>query len=992
MLRFTRVAVMLAGVVALVPTMVYAQASITGVVRDSSGAVLPGVTVSAASPVLIERSREVVTDGGGQYRIVDLRPGTYAVTFTLTGFSTVVREGIELSGSFVATIDVDLKVGSLQETITVAGESPIIDVQRTTQQRVFDQKVIEAIPAGRSHIDLIVLIPGLAAAQPGRGGLADVGGTNNLQNTTFQIHGGRTSDTRLQLDGVRLGNVLSGGEFSNFVPDTGSTQEVTVDYSAVSAEQPFGGLRIDIIPREGGNTFRGTVFATAVNSAWQGSNINDELERRGLPDPNEMKRAYDVNPSVGGPLLRDKVWFYTSARWQSNQNYIAGLYYNKNEGDPTKWLYEEDRSRRGFFSLEQNGVNARFTWQAAQKHKLALYVDNQSRIWDDTRAGVSPESAVAYRFPVLNLTQASWTAPMTSRLLFEARYARRGEAFGNQLPEVGSVYRDMVPVLEQSSNFFYRGRGGDGGISGLFGYSSQTINTGVASMSYVTGSHSFKVGFSDTWARTVSTSDSNSRFMMYRFNLGVPNQVTLYGVPTRGESLVKGEIGLFAQDRWTIQRFTINAGVRYDGYRGGYPEQFRGPAPLQPTRNFSFPAVTTMSLHDVTPRLGATYDLFGNGKTAVKASLGKYVLTLFTIGNPAGVSTTTSRNWDDFTFGAGDPRSGNFNPDCDMLNSVANGECSAYLSQFGTLTSIAQFNEETRFGWGNRAYNWEFSTSVQHEVAPRVGIDVGYFRRWFGNFQVTQTVGLTAADYDRYTVRAPADSRLPDGGGYSIGDLYNLNPGKVGVGTAYTTLARDFGEQIEHWNGMDFSANARLQNGVVLQGGVSTGRATTDNCDVIANDQGAIVSGGGPSQRGCHVQAAFLTQVKLLGTYLVPVVGMNVAATIQSTPGPVISANRQFSNAEVAPSLGRALSANAQNVTINLLLPGDIYGDRVNQFDLRLGKTLRFGARRATVNLDINNVLNANPVMQENAAYAVWRTPQRIMDARLFKVSGQFDF
>jgi hypothetical protein len=992
MLRFTRVAVMLAGVVALVPTMVYAQASITGVVRDSSGAVLPGVTVSAASPVLIERSREVVTDGGGQYRIVDLRPGTYAVTFTLTGFSTVVREGIELSGSFVATIDVDLKVGSLQETITVAGESPIIDVQRTTQQRVFDQKVIEAIPAGRSHIDLIVLIPGLAAAQPGRGGLADVGGTNNLQNTTFQIHGGRTSDTRLQLDGVRLGNVLSGGEFSNFVPDTGSTQEVTVDYSAVSAEQPFGGLRIDIIPREGGNTFRGTVFATAVNSAWQGSNINDELERRGLPDPNEMKRAYDVNPSVGGPLLRDKVWFYTSARWQSNQNYIAGLYYNKNEGDPTKWLYEEDRSRRGFFSLEQNGVNARFTWQAAQKHKLALYVDNQSRIWDDTRAGVSPESAVAYRFPVLNLTQASWTAPMTSRLLFEARYARRGEAFGNQLPEVGSVYRDMVPVLEQSNNFFYRGRGGDGGISGLFGYSSQTINTGVASMSYVTGSHSFKVGFSDTWARTVSTSDSNSRFMMYRFNLGVPNQVTLYGVPTRGESLVKGEIGLFAQDRWTIQRFTINAGVRYDGYRGGYPEQFRGPAPLQPTRNFSFPAVTTMSLHDVTPRLGATYDLFGNGKTAVKASLGKYVLTLFTIGNPAGVSTTTSRNWDDFTFGAGDPRSGNFNPDCDMLNSVANGECSAYLSQFGTLTSIAQFNEETRFGWGNRAYNWEFSTSVQHEVAPRVGIDVGYFRRWFGNFQVTQTVGLTAADYDRYTVRAPADSRLPDGGGYSIGDLYNLNPGKVGVGTAYTTLARDFGEQIEHWNGMDFSANARLQNGVVLQGGVSTGRATTDNCDVIANDQGAIVSGGGPSQRGCHVQAAFLTQVKLLGTYLVPVVGMNVAATIQSTPGPVISANRQFSNAEVAPSLGRALSANAQNVTINLLLPGDIYGDRVNQFDLRLGKTLRFGARRATVNLDINNVLNANPVMQENAAYAVWRTPQRIMDARLFKISGQFDF
>ena len=996
MRRFTRVALMLFGLVAFVPIAAYAQASITGVVRDASGAVLPGVTVEATSPVLIERAREVVTDGGGQYRIVDLRPGTYSVKYTLTGFSTVQREGIELNGSFVATIDVELKVGSLQETITVAGESPIIDVQRSTQQRVFDSKVIEAIPAGRSHIDLVVLIPGLAAAQPGRGGLADVGGTNNLQNTTFQIHGGRTSDTRLQLDGVRLGNVLSGGEFSNFVPDTGSTQEITVDYAAVSAEQPFGGLRIDLIPREGGNTIKGSIFATGVNSAWQGSNLTDDLQKRGLPDPNEMKRAYDVNPSVGGPLLRDKLWFYTSARWQVNQNYIAGLYYNKNEGDASKWLYEADPTRRGFFNLEQNGINTRFTWQAAQKHKVALYIDNQSRIWDDTRAGVSPESAVAYRFPVLNLGQVSWTAPMTNKLLFEARYAHRGEAFGNQLPDEGSIYRNMVPVLEQSNNLFYRGKGGDGGVSGLFGYSAQGINTALASMSYVTGAHSFKVGFSDTWARTVSTSDSNSRYMMFRFNQGVPNLVTLYGVPTRGESLVKGEVGVFAQDRWTIQRWTLNAGVRYDGFIGGYPDQSRGPAPLQPTRNFTFPAVTTMSLHDVTPRLGASYDLFGNGKTAVKASLGKYMLTLFTIGNPAGVSTTTTRNWNDLTFPVGDPRRGNFNPDCDMLDPAVNGECSAYLSPFGTLSSIAQFNRDTRFGWGNRPFNWEFSTSVQHQLAPRVGIDIGYFRRWFGNFQVTQIQGLSASDFDKYSVTAPSDSRLPNGGNYTISDLYNINPLKVGQGTAYTTFARDFGDQTERWNGMDFSANARLQNGVTLQGGVSTGRTTTDNCDVIANSQGAVFGlaapGAGPSQRGCHVAAAFLTQVKVLTTYLVPVISMNIAATMQSTPGPVISANRTFLNAEVQPSLGRPLAANAQNVTINMLLAGDIYGDRVNQFDLRLGKTLRFGGRRAMVNLDIYNVLNSNPVMQENAAYAVWRTPQRIMDARLFKVSGQFDF
>src|SRR5688572_12091241 len=223
MQRLTRLACAFACAV-LVPVTALAQltqASIAGVVRDPPGAVLPGVTVEAASPALIEKVRTVVTDGNGQYRLIDLRPGTYAVTFSLQGFSTVRREAIELIGTFNATIDTDMKVGALEETGTVTGESPIVDVQASTAQRVFTQEVIEAIPAGRSHINQVVLIPGLSATQPGRGALQDVGGTNNLQNTTFTIHGGRTSDTRLQLDGVRLGNVLSGGEFSNFVPDTG---------------------------------------------------------------------------------------------------------------------------------------------------------------------------------------------------------------------------------------------------------------------------------------------------------------------------------------------------------------------------------------------------------------------------------------------------------------------------------------------------------------------------------------------------------------------------------------------------------------------------------------------------------------------------------------------------------------------------------------------------------------------------------------------------
>jgi hypothetical protein len=843
----------------------------------------------------------------------------------------------------------------------------------------------------------MVLIPGLSASQPGRGPLQDVGGTNNLQNTTFVIHGSRQGDTRLQLDGVRVGNVLSEGQFSNFVPDTGSTQEVTVDYAAVSAEQPFGGLRINIVPKEGGNAFRGSIFATGVTGAWQGDNLTSELQVRGLPDPNRMKQAYDLNPSIGGPVVRDKVWFFGSARFQDNQNYVAGLYVNKNAGDATKWVPDADRGQQGVFRVTQKGGNARVTWQAAQKHKISGYYDDQGRIWDDSRATISPESTVAYRFPVLRLAQTGWTSTMTNRLLLEARYGNRGEAFGNEYPEEGSIYRQLVPVIEQTTSLQYRGKGGDGGSSGLFGYSSQNIHTATASMSYVTGAHSLKVGFTDTWARTKGQSRTNTSAMLYRFTNGVPTQFTMYAPVESGTGTkVIGEIGFFVQDRWTIDRVTVNAGLRYDQFIGGYPQQTLGPALYQPTRNYVFPETTGNNLKDFTPRVQVGYDLFGNGKTALKVSLGKYVLATTPVGNPAALTTTANRAWNDSFYPVGDPRRGNYIPDCDLLNMAGQAECGAGPLNFGLLSSIPAFNPDTRFGWGHRPWSAEFSTSVQHELMPRVGLDVGYFRRWYGNFLAIDNRANTAADFDPYSITVPTDSRVPNSAG-TITGLYNLNPSRVGLVDNYTTFASDFGKQTESWNGVDVGINARLQNGVMLQGGFSTGRTVTDNCEVAAK-AGTTTAGFGlaltdnPTQLYCHNVSNFLHQVKLLGTYVVPRIDMNVAATLQSNPGPNVTAAYIVQNAQVIPSLGRPLSGGAQNVTVNVVEPNTLYSDRVNQLDIRLGKTVRFGNRRVLVNFDISNALNSSVILQLNNNYAVWQTPQRIMDARLFKFSGQFDF
>src|SRR6188768_41261 len=292
------------------PALALAQGTIAGSVKDGTGALLPGVTVEAASPALIEKVRSVVTDGSGQYRIVDLRPGTYSVTFTLPGFTTFKRDGIELTGSFSATVDAEMKLGSVEETITVSGESPVVDVQSASLQRVISKDVIDAIPAGRGQSALAVLIPGMSA------GGQDVGGSNNQSLSAISIHGGRGTDQRQSVDGLTLRNVAGQGNSTNTVVDVGSSQEMTIDYAAGNAEAITGGVLFNFIPKEGGNRFSGSFFGMQTNSSFQNSNYTTELANQGLRAPNRLKNLFDYNGSAGGPIARDKLWFYSSARFQ----------------------------------------------------------------------------------------------------------------------------------------------------------------------------------------------------------------------------------------------------------------------------------------------------------------------------------------------------------------------------------------------------------------------------------------------------------------------------------------------------------------------------------------------------------------------------------------------------------------------------------------------------------------------------------------------------
>jgi hypothetical protein len=1005
MSRLVRDALLAMAVLLSIPAMAAAQATIAGLVTDDSGAVLPGVTVEASSPVLIEKVRTVVTDGTGRYRVVDLRPGTYTVSFSLAGFSMVRREGVALEGTFTATVDVQLKVGDLNETITVTGQSPIVDVQGVASQRSIDKQVIDTIPAGRNHIQYGVLIPGVTSAT------RDVGGTRTLALTSMAIHGGRATDQRVMVDGLVIRNIGSTGSLTNLFPDMSSTSEITVDYGATSAETMAGGVRINYIPQQGGNSLSGRFFGTFVNDKFQANNFSDELRASGLREPNSLKRSYDVNPSIGGAILRDKLWFYGAARFQENAFYLAGNYYNLNAGDPTQWLYAPDFSRRAEDWITQKAGNGRVTWQMGAKQRLSFHYEQQGRdIWSGV-ALIAPESTGNFMFPKNNFATVGWTAPLSDRLLLEIRGSHRAEEIlvacpgqtpdrkGDFRPGEEPVFDNLVPVREQSlGNFLYRGKG-DHNPDPIFHCNHQDIPhmlQAAGTVSYITGTHAFKAGIENFWGTQTQSNGDIASAMSFRFNNGIPNQITQRATPFANlRTSVPAELGAFVQDKWTVKRLTVTGGLRFDYFKTIFREMTLGPSPNVPQRNILIPESTWYDFTDLSPRLGAAYDLRGNGRTAAKVSLNRYVTAVNALdGNPVlNFAHVVNRSWTDADR--------DFVPDCDLLNPQINGECGTISDlRFGQPIPSTQVDPNTRSGFANRPYNWEFSTGVQHEVRDGLAVDVGYFRRIYGNFTATDNRATTPADFDRFCIPAPADSRLPNGGGYQVCDLYNLNPSKQGQVDNLITLSDSLGKRTEHWNGVDLTVSARMLNGLRIQGGVSTGRTSIDECDLRSKLDNPSVSSSTlivPSTvllpvSQCQIDTNFLTQVKGMGSYVIPKVDIQLAATLQSLPGPQILANYNASSLLVAQSLGRPLSGGAANVSVGLIDPGKTYGDRMNQVDLRMGKLLKFSTMRAQINFDLFNLLNANPVLALNNDYAVWRVPTQILEARLFKISAQLDF
>ena len=440
-IRFGAAALM---IITLVPAVSFAQSGgISGTVKDVTGAVLPGVTVEAASPALIEKVRSTSTDEQGQYRIVDLRPGVYTVTFTLPGFGSTKREDIELTTNFTATVNGELKVGGVEETITVSGSSPVVDVQNVIQQRVVSKEIVDAIPSGRTEQTIGALVPGIQMQAVSNPVTQDVGGSTGDMRQTLGIHGSKQSDFNEMIEGVPM-NAMTGFYTGGMNMDTGAVQEFSYEIGAITAERVTGAVLVNIIPREGGNRFSGSVFSAYATHDMQANNISDDLIARGVSTTSNLDKNWDLNGSVGGPIKNDKLWFFASSRYWGYDNLVANAFVNLTAGSNPP-VYTPDLNQQAIDDSWLGSASGRLTYQLNPRNKLGLFMIDQGRCLchQNVSATTAPEAARQARSPVNYLLQGSWNAPITTKLLFEAaaqRYIFQQEYF-LKIPSTPRRYR-----------------------------------------------------------------------------------------------------------------------------------------------------------------------------------------------------------------------------------------------------------------------------------------------------------------------------------------------------------------------------------------------------------------------------------------------------------------------------------------------------------------------------------------------------------------------
>ena len=930
-------------------SLTYAQAvtsgtgAINGRVTDTSDAVMPGVTVTLTSPAQMGVRTEV-TDVNGTYRFSAVTPGDYTVVFELAGFSTVRNEGIRVSLGFTATVNAELRVASLQESVTVTGQSPVVDTSATTVGNTFDAKQLSALPTSRDYFSLLAQSP---AVQMNR---IDIGGSTNGTQQGYTVYG-TSGQVRVVFEGINATEAT--GAFGNY-PDVGGMEEVQMNTAAHSAEASTPGVQTQFISKSGGNEFRGTFYGGYSSENWQSFNIDDDQIARGLrggggldpEDVNRLSSYQDVNVGFGGYVIKDRLWWYGSYRHQD----IKARFVNFPVMPQTTLL--NNYSGKVTFNLTTNNKFIGYS-QPSQK--------KQPQRFDSFLLGVDTglntvESTWNQNFWAW-VHKAEWNGVLSDNAFAEVRAGQYGYDWTNGVNGTGLRYEDIGNNQIQGRNRNWARERRRDQVLGSVSY----FKNGWG------GDHNLKIGgeiFRET--TTDIYIDGYEEDILHVLNNGVRQEVILF---QPGESI--GGLwtyGLFIHDTWRVNnKLTFNLGARLDRYRAFSPEQEHPVSRFNPTA-IRFDAVDQYVAWNLpAPRLGMTYDLSGDGKTVWKANYGRYWH------NPGAdfvfnVSPNASAWWRRYRW-----------TDANNNNRWEPGEQGAVptSSRGGALTESLDPDLEDE-------YTSEFATFIERELMPNFGVRAGYVWRGIRNQYGRVNLSLP---YSAFTVPVTVRDPGPDGRAGTADDggtiaAFDLAPEFRGRAPVNQTI--QLPDADDDFHNFEITGTKRMSNRWSLLASYGWTRAVENTSGFQGHSFRSNGSVLNPNDLIGTEDGRFVytrSTVKLNGTWNSPWWDVSFSPLVRYQQG--VPFARTFSTT--------ALSYGSVRFIAEPL--GSRRQDAIFITDLRVEKTHRFGSRDISVFFDLYNMFNSNPEQNiASSSGSSFLRPLSIVPPRLARLGVKLNF
>jgi hypothetical protein len=893
--------------------------TITGLVTDEQDAVLPGVTVTLTGASLI-RAQTMITNERGLYTFIALPPGTYLVKFEMQGFASVERADIPVRVAEVSTVSQTLRVASVAENITVTGESPAVDTKSTTRGTNFDTALLENIPQAREIWSTVEQVPGATMSK------FNVGGAESAQQSGMQVHGSAPGQQEYAINGLKLNWPGGNGGATAFYFDHDSFAEINIMTNGAPAEVGTGGVYMNMVTKSGGNALSGGASIFWEDDSFQGDNVTDELRQLGARNGNPINYIYDFNGNVGGPIQRDRIWFYSSFRRFDINTEVLGI-------------TRADGSAAADVNHQSNWIG-KVTAQLNDANKLSgeYNFNYQNRFFRRPTNDLVEEKASWRQIEPAWITQMQWTSLLSPKLFLDARYGYLHLVFPLRYqPEVSAsdlARQDIIRLTLRDA--------------AIYDYENLATRHQVnASLSYFVdewaGSHSLKTGYEFGRAFNQNYYAANGDYVLRYFD-GAPLEVQTYNTPITSLNYID-TMALYVQDSWILTRnLTLNLGGRFERLVGFAPEQGRA-------GNAFFGAEQFPHLDNIPKwqngvwRLGAAYDLTGDGRTAVKAYVGRFMVQ-------EGTRLVQQVNPNDL---GGDYRSWTDRNNNDIAEPSELGPSTRPYG--GRVNRIDPALEQP--------YSDEFTFGIDRELISGVRASATYYRRNNRRLFSGLNTAVTPADYSPITVQGPD------------GPVTAYNQSAETLGRASRVITNIPGLQ-DTYNGVEFTVSKRMSDNWQLLGGYTFGK------DEGVYDRGLNDDFNNPNlninREGARIGQDSTHLLKVVGTYVFP------RAITTST-------NLRYFTGQ--PVLKQLTLRGLNQGTVSILSEprGQTRLDNVTLWDVRVSKVFRFGTQELEAAVDVFNLLNqaAATVINTNVG-SLFGQPISILPPRVARLGLVFKF